>query len=182
MFFKEYSYCFPRASLVAQLVKNPPAVQETLVQSLVWEDPLKRDRLPTPVFLGFPGGSDGKESACNAGDLGSIPGLERFPRGGHGHPLQYSCLENPHGQRSLVGYSPWSHKELDTTERLLTAEHNILFPLVAASVYVPTNSVGGFPFLHTSPECIAVNFFDHGHSDWCDVIPHCNFDLHFPNN
>ena len=81
-----------------------------------------------------------------------------------------------------MGYSPWSHKELDTTERLLTAEHNILFPLVAASVYVPTNSVGGFPFLHTSPECIAVNFFDRGHSDWCEVIPHCNFDLHFPNN
>jgi len=109
-------------------VKNPPERQETLVQSLVWEDPLKRDRLPTPVFLGFPGGSDGKESACNAGDLGSISGLERFPRGGHGHPLQYSCLENPHGQRSLAGYSPWGHKELDTTERLLTAEHNILFP------------------------------------------------------
>ena len=50
--------------------------------------------------------SDGKESACNVGDLGSIPGLERFPGGGHGSPLQYSCLENPHGQRSLVGYSP----------------------------------------------------------------------------
>ena len=44
---------------------------------------------------GFPGGSDGKESACNAGDLGSIPGLGRSPGGGHGNPLQYSCLENP---------------------------------------------------------------------------------------
>ena len=43
---------------------------------------------------------------CNAGDLGSIPGSGRFPRGGHGNPFQYSCLENPHGQRSLVGYSP----------------------------------------------------------------------------
>ena len=94
MFFKEYSYCFPRASLVAQLVKNPPAVQETLVQSLVWEDPLKRDRLPTPVFLGFPGGSDGKESACNAGDLGSILRLGRSPGEGNGHSLQYSGLEN----------------------------------------------------------------------------------------
>ena len=45
--------------------------------------------------LGFSGGSDGKESACNAGDLGSIPGLGRPPGGGHGKPLQYSCLENP---------------------------------------------------------------------------------------
>ena len=66
-------------------------------------------------------GSDGKESACSEGDLGSIPGLERSPRGGHGSPLQYSYLENPHGQRSLAGPNPWDHKELDTTERLSTA-------------------------------------------------------------
>ena len=52
------------------------------------------------------GGSDGKESACNAGDLGSIPGLGRSTEGGHDNPLQYSCLENPQGQRSLAGYSP----------------------------------------------------------------------------
>ena len=65
-----------RASLVAQLVKNPPAMPETPVQFLGGED-LLRDRLPIPVFLGFPGGSDGKESSCNAGDLGLIPGLER---------------------------------------------------------------------------------------------------------
>ena len=52
------------------------------------------------------GGSDGKESTWNVGDLGSIPGLGRSPGGGHGNPLQYSCLENPHGQRILGGYSP----------------------------------------------------------------------------
>ena len=68
----------------------------------------------------FPGGSDGKDSACNAGDPGSIPGSGRSPGGGHGNPLQYSCLENPHGQRSLEGYSPMGHKELDTTEWLST--------------------------------------------------------------
>ena len=45
--------------------------------------------------MGFPGGSGSKESACNAGDLGSIPGLGRSPGGRHGNPLQYSCLENP---------------------------------------------------------------------------------------
>ena len=51
-------------------------------------------RLPTPVFLGFSGGSDSKESTCNAGDLGSTHRLGRSPGGGHGNPLQYSCLEN----------------------------------------------------------------------------------------
>ena len=66
--------------------------------------------------VGFPGGSDGKESSCNVGDLGSIPGLGRFLGGGHGKPLQYSCLENPHERRSLAGYSPWGRSESDTTE------------------------------------------------------------------
>ena len=68
--------------------------------------------------MAFPGGSDSKESAYNEGDLDLIPGLGRSPGGGHGNPLQCSCLENPHGQRSLVGYSPWGHKESDMTERL----------------------------------------------------------------
>ena len=80
----------------------------------------RRDRLPTAVIIGFPGGSDSEESACHAGDLGSIPGLGRSPGGGSGNPLQYSCLGNHHGQRSLVGYSPWGHKESDMTERLST--------------------------------------------------------------
>ena len=67
--------------------------------------------------MGFPGGSDGKESACGVRDLGWIPGLGRCPGGGHGNPLQYSCLENsPHGQRSLAGYSPSGLKESDMTE------------------------------------------------------------------
>ena len=52
------------------------------------------------VILGFPGGSDSKEIACKVADLGSVPGLGKSPGGGQGNPLQYSCLENPHGQRS----------------------------------------------------------------------------------
>ena len=68
-------------------------------------------------FLGFPGGSDDKESACNTGDVGLIPGWGRPPGEGNGNPLQYSCLGNPM-DRSLVGCSSWDHKELDTTERL----------------------------------------------------------------
>ena len=71
-------------------------------------------------FLGFPGDSDDKESACNVGDLGSIPGLGRSLGGGYGNPLQYSCLEIPHGQKSLVGCSPWGCEESDMTERLST--------------------------------------------------------------
>ena len=50
------------------------------------------------------------------GDPGSVPGLGRSPAGGHGDALQYSCLANPHGQRSLAGYSPWGRKELAMTE------------------------------------------------------------------
>ena len=58
----------------------------------------------------FPGGSDSKESACNTGDMGSIPGLGRSPGEGHGDPLRYSCLENSMGQRTLADYSPWGHR------------------------------------------------------------------------
>ena len=79
--------------LITQLVKNPPAVQETPVRFQGQKDSLE-DRLPTPVFLDFPGGSDGKESACNAGDMGLIPGLGRSPGKGNSYPLQYSGLEN----------------------------------------------------------------------------------------
>ena len=68
------------ASLVAQLVKNPPAMQETWVRSLGWEDPLEEGMAT----------------------------------------LQYSCLENPHGQRNLAGCNPWSQKESDMTEQLST--------------------------------------------------------------
>ena len=71
------------ASLVAQLVRPR-------FDSWVRKIPWRRDRLPTPVFLGFPGGSAGKESACNAGHLGSIPGSVSSPGEGIGYPLQYS--------------------------------------------------------------------------------------------
>ena len=68
------------------------------------------------------GGSGGRESTYKGGDLVLIPGLGRSPGGGPSNPLQYSCLENPsHGQRSLVGYSPWGHKGLD---RLSDSTHN----------------------------------------------------------
>ena len=96
--------------LVVQLVKNSPAMQGSQFDFWVRMFPWRRDRLPTPVFLGFPGGSNSEEYACSVGDLGSIPGLGRSRGGGHGNTLQYSGLENLHEQRSLAGYSPWGRR------------------------------------------------------------------------
>ena len=73
------------------------------------------DLLDTRLPQTFPGGSEVKASAWNAGDLGSIPGSGRSPGEGNGNPLQYSCLKNPM-DGGLVGYSPWGRKKSDTTE------------------------------------------------------------------
>ena len=89
----QFGYC-----RIALLIKNSPAMKETPLDSWVRKFPSRRDRLPTPLFLSFPGGLDGKESACNVGDLGSIPGLGRSPGEGHGNTLQYS------------GESPWTEE------------------------------------------------------------------------
>ena len=98
--------------LLAQKLGFPgsSAVKEICLQcrrpqfdSWVGKIPWRRDRLPIPVFLGFLGGSNGKESTHKAGDLSLITRLGRSPEGVHGNPIQYSHLENPHGQRSLVG-------------------------------------------------------------------------------
>ena len=76
------------------MVKNPPQCRRPWFDSWVRKILWRRDRLPTPVFLGFPCGSAGKESACNAGDMGLTPGLGRSTGEGKGYPLQYSGLEN----------------------------------------------------------------------------------------
>ena len=69
-------------------------------------------------LIHFPGGSGGKASAYNVGDLGSIPGSRRSSGEGNGNPLQYSCLENPMDGRAWQAKSPWGCKESDTTEQL----------------------------------------------------------------
>ena len=86
-------------------------MQETLVSN-TWVRKIRwrRDRLPTPVFLGFRCCSAGKESSCNAGDLALIPGLGRFPGEGKGYPLQYSGLENS------MDYTVHGVAESDPTE------------------------------------------------------------------
>ena len=74
--------------------------------------------------IGFPGGSIVKSPPANVGEMSSVPGLGRSPRGGNSNPLQYSCPENRYGQRSLAGYSLGGLKELDMTERLSTIISN----------------------------------------------------------
>ena len=90
--------------------------QLSWVGKILW----RRDMLPTPVFLDFHGGSDGKQSVCNVGDLDSISGFDpqvgKIPGEGHGNPLHYSCLENLQGHRSLASYNPWGCTESDTTK------------------------------------------------------------------
>ena len=103
------AYYASGASLVAQLVKNPPAIQETPVQFLGQEDPLEKGQ-GTAVFLGLPGSSDGKESACNAGDPSSIPGSGRSPRKENGNPLQHFCLECPWTEEPGKLYSMGSQR------------------------------------------------------------------------
>ena len=75
---------------------------------------------PCPFLseMGFPGGSDSKEPTCDAGDLGSIPGLGRSLGEVNGYSLQYSCLENSNGEEPGRGGSPWGGKELDKTKQL----------------------------------------------------------------
>ena len=123
--------------------------------------PWRRVRLPTPLFLGFPGGSDGKESTYNRGDLGSVPELGRSPGGGHGNPLQYSCLENPHGQRSLVGYSPWDRKESDTPEQLSTRPWSL--PHLESTHCLSLHAVGDIKATwHCSCHPLSVSALLHG--------------------
>ena len=105
------------ASLVAQLVKNLPASVRPGSIAESGRSPGEGIDYPLKNL-----DSDDKEPTCNAGDLGLNPGLGRSPGGGHGSPLQYSCLENHHGQRRPVDCSPWGHKESNTTESLNTCK------------------------------------------------------------
>ena len=121
------------------------------VWSLGWDDPLGRKKWqPTPIFL----------------------------------------PKNSYGQRNLTGYSPWGCKRVrhnsvtkqqqnhgNSIFSFLRNPHTVLH--VAVPVYIPTNSVGGFPFSTASPAIIICRLFDDGHSDQCEVTPHCIFDLQF---
>ena len=104
IFFSEH---IQGASLVTQLTKNSPTMRETLVRFLGQEDPLEKDRLLTLIFLGITGGSDSKESTCNAGDPVRSLGWEEPQEEGMATHSSILCLGNPHGQRYLGDWSPW---------------------------------------------------------------------------
>ena len=99
----------------------------------------------------------GKESACKAGDLDLIPGWEDSPGAGNGNPLKYSCLENPHGERKLAGYSPWGFKESDTTEQLSTTQNT------------PLSFPGGISGKESTFQC--KRHKRHGFNPWVRKIP-----------
>ena len=88
------------------------------------------DRLPTPLFLGFPCGSAGKESACNVGDLGSICGLGRSPGEGKGYPLQYSGMEN-----SMDLYSPTRSQRVGHNWATFTFHFQVSFAISSLGDY-----------------------------------------------
>ena len=113
------------ASLIAQLVKNSPAVQETRFNTWVGKIRWRRDGLPTPLLLGFPCDSAGKEPTCNVGDLGSIPGLGRSPGEGKGYPLQYSGLENSIG--CIVHGVSKSQTRLSNFQKIKKKKRNTCF-------------------------------------------------------
>ena len=124
------------SSLIAQLIKNLPARQETPARFLGQEDHWRRDRLPTPIFLGFPCGSAGQESACNVGDVGSIPGLQRSPGDVKGYPLQYSGLEN--SMNCIVHGITKSRTQLNNFHFYFTKKLNQDHVLGSGRVGIPT--------------------------------------------
>ena len=107
----EGTFCSHALATLSLMVMVPP-------QGLSWDIKFHY------VQIGLPGGSEDKESACNVRHLGSIPGLRRSPGGWHGNPLQYSCLENAHGQRSLAGYSPGGRKGSGMTKHRIACAEN----------------------------------------------------------
>ena len=133
-----YLRVFNWASLITQLVKNRLQRRRPWSDSWVGKIRWRRDRLPTPVFSGFPCGSAGKESTCSVGELGLIPGLGRSPGEGKGHPLQYSGLENS------MDCMVHGVTESDTTERLSLTFTSQLYPLCPLSLVVSLTS----PVLH----------------------------------
>ena len=132
-------YVLCGVSLIAQLVKNLPAMQETPVGFLGQEDLLKRDRLPTPVFLGFPCGSAGKESICNAGDMSSIHGLGRSPGEGKAYPLQCSGLENSM-DCTVYGVAKSRTELSNFLSHICFVTMNTLFPILNLNNFIYTQN------------------------------------------
>ena len=106
--------------------------------------------------MGFPCGSAGKESVCNAGDLGLIPGLGRAPGVGKGYPLQYSGPGDFHGL-----YSPWGHKELDMTEQILLPLWELNKEIEISYISIMSYMVNTFVKTHQTVYLRSVHFIGH---------------------
>ena len=118
---------------VAQYRSNAFIFKKVFLNSNIIFYRWRRDRLPTPIFLGFPCGSAGKESTCNTGDLGLIPGLGRSPGEEKGYQLQYSGLENLMGfiVHGVANSWTWlSDFHTDTHHILLHMSLHVIFPFL----------------------------------------------------
>ena len=112
-------------TLIQKDVCIPRFIAALLIITKIWKEPKcpsiddwVKKLFYIYMYIGFPGGSDSKEFACGAGELGLIPGLRTSPWRRERLPTPVSLPGKFHGERSLVGYSPWDPKELDTTEWL----------------------------------------------------------------
>ena len=114
-------------------------------------------------FFYFPGGSDGKASACNAGDLGSIPGLGRSPE--KWQPTPVRLPGKSHGQRSLVSYSPWGRKELDTTEQLLFLSFKDFFRKMPPLKFIK-DKIDKLDFIKIKSSAIWKTLFGNERTNW----------------
>ena len=135
--------------LLSQFI--PPSPSHTVSTSLPFLPHLTLIRLPW-------GGSDSKEFTCNVGDQGLIPGLGRSPGGWHVNPLQCSFLENPHGERSLAGYSPCGCKELTRLKWLSTTQPK-KFNFISTSPCVYTHISNSGRICVTSKEYVNKNLY-----------------------
>ena len=111
-----------QVSLAAQLVKNPSARKETAVELLGWEDPLKKGQAAHSSILGLPLWLSWWRICLQCGRPGFDPWVGKIPWRVHGNSLQYSFLENPHGQRSLAGCSPQAGEGSNVTQKLSKAQ------------------------------------------------------------
>ena len=127
-----------------------------------------------------------KNSPANAGDtrdVGLIPGLGRSPgERKKWKPMQVFLPRKVHGQRNLVGYIQSKRFQRVGNNLELSTHTHILFSIVAIPIYIPTNSGGMFPSLHTLFRIYCLYIFDDDNSDWHEMIPQYSFDLHFCNN
>ena len=127
-------------------------------------------------FITCPCSSGGKVSACNAGDLGSIPGSRRSPWRRKWQPTPVFMPEESHGQRSLVDSSPQVARSWTWLKWRSTHAHPVFH---SGCTRLSSHQQH---FSTPPPALVTCRLLTDGHSDWLEVIPHCSFDLHFSNN